>query len=372
MPTMVDKRDYYEVLGVARDASQSELSEAYRKLALQHHPDRNPGDEEAVARFKEAAEAFEVLSSAEKRAQYDRFGHAGLEGAGAHQFTDVGDIFEAFGDVFGDLFGSRRRGRRGRRGSDVRSRITLDLLEAAHGTSKVVQFQRRHRCETCHGSGAQPGTRPEACSYCGGAGRIVQSRGILAIQTTCPGCNGAGNIVRHPCRECRGSGWIPKRVTRKVDIPPGVDDGNQMRVPGEGEPSPNGGPPGDVYVSIRVQPHPLFHREGQHLICQVPIGYSQAVLGSHIEVPTLDGRQEIEVAPGTQPGDVTTLEGMGMPDPHRRGRGDLLVQFQVEVPRVLDETHEELLRKLAEIENVQVSPKRKSFFEKLKDYFHSG
>ncbi len=372
MPTMVDKRDYYEVLGVARNASEREISEAYRKLALKFHPDRNPGDEDCIARFKEAAEAFEVLSSEEKRTRYDRFGHAGLASGGGSQFRDVGDIFDAFGDVFGDLFGTRRRGPRVRKGGDIRCRASLDLLEAAHGTSKVVQFQRHERCETCRGTGAKSGTQPEPCSYCGGSGRIVQSRGILAVQSTCPACHGKGSVVRHPCSDCRGGGFVPKKVTRKVDIPPGVDDHNELRLAGEGEPSPNGGPPGDVYVSIRVQPHPLFHREGQHLICQVPIGYSQAVLGAKIEVPTLDGRQEIDIAPGTQSGDVLTLQGKGMPDPHYRGRGDLLVQFQVEVPKVLGPPHEELLRKLAEVEHVQVSPKRKSFFEKLKEYFQTG
>ncbi len=372
MPTMVDKRDYYEVLGVARNAAEHEISEAYRRLALKYHPDRNPGDEDAVARFKEAAEAFEVLNSEEKRARYNRFGHAGLEGAGGHQFRDVGDIFDAFGDIFGDLFGGRRRRTRVSKGSDIRCRVTLDLLEAARGTSKVLQFQRHQRCDTCRGSGAKPGTRPEPCQYCGGAGRVVQSHGILAVQTTCPACHGNGSVVRDSCVDCRGKGFIPKEVTCTVDIPPGVDDRNQVRLPGEGEPSPNGGPSGDIYVSIRVRPHPLFHREGQHLICQVPIGYSQAVLGAAIEVPTLDGREEIQIAPGTQPGDVITLKGQGMPDPHRRGRGDLLVQFQVEVPKVLDDGHEDLLRKLAELEHVQVSPKRKSFFEKLKEYFQSG
>ncbi|MDZ7616750.1 MAG: DnaJ C-terminal domain-containing protein, partial [Patescibacteria group bacterium] len=275
-----------------------------------------------------------------------------------------------FGDVFGDLFGGGgRRRSRVNRGADIRCRVTLDLLEAAHGTSKVIQFQRHQPCETCHGSGAEAGSRPETCSYCGGSGRVVQSRGIIAIQSTCPSCNGAGKVIRRPCKSCRGGGFVPKQVTCKVDIPPGVDDRNQVRLAGEGEPSPNGGPPGDVYVSIRVREHPLFHREGQHLICQVPVGYSQAVLGATIDIPTLDGRQQVEIAPGTQSGEVLTLKGKGMPDPHHHMRGDLLVQFQVEVPKVLGDQHEALLRQLAEVEQIQVSPQRKSFFDKLKEYF---
>jgi len=381
MSTMADKRCYYEVLGVSRSASDGEISEAYRKLALQYHPDRNPGDEEAVARFKEAAEAFEVLSHAEKRARYDRFGHAGVDGgagggAGPH-FADISDIFEAFGDIFGggspfgDMFGGGGPGRRRRvhRGSDIRCRVTIDLEEAASGTAKVIRFKRHQQCGTCDGSGAKPGTERETCEYCGGRGRVVQSSGVFSIQTTCPSCKGVGSMVRSPCSDCRGSGFVAGEVTRKVDIPPGVDDRTQLRLEGEGEPSPDGGPPGDCYVSIRVREHTLFHREGQHLVCQVPISYSQAVLGATIDVPTLEGRRDLDVPSGTQSGEVFTLKGKGMPDPRRPGRGDLLVQLQVEVPKLQGERHEQLLRELAEVEHAEVSPKRKSFFDKLKDYF---
>jgi molecular chaperone DnaJ len=372
---MADKRDYYEVLGVAKSASEKELAEAYRKLALRYHPDRNPGDEEAIVKFKEAAEAFEVLNHADKRARYDRFGHAGVEG-GAPHFHDVGDIFQAFGDIFGDslfgdLFGGGRgRGRRAHRGADVRCEITLDLVEAAQGTATVVQFQRRQKCDSCGGSGARAGSQAERCPYCGGKGRVVQSTGIFSLQTTCPSCHGAGSVVRHPCDACGGAGYVPKRVTRKVNIPAGVDDQTQLRLQGEGEPSPDGGPPGDCYCFIRVTEHPLFQRQGQHLVCQIPISYPQAALGATLEVPTLDGREKLEIPGGTQSGDVFTLKGRGMPDPRYRGRGDLLVQVHVEVPKKLSAEHEETLRKLAEIENAQVSPKRKSFFEKVKEYFH--
>ena len=376
MATMVEKRDYYEVLGLDRSATEGQIAEAYRKAALRYHPDRNPGDQEAVARFKEAAEAFEVLSHPEKRAQYDRYGHAGLEG-GAPHFRDVSDIFQAFGDIFadglfGDLFGTRTRGRRVHRGADIRCEVTLDLLEAAHGTAKIIHFERHQECDGCGGSGARKGTRPEPCPYCGGRGRVVQSTGIFALQTTCPSCHGSGSVIRHPCDGCGGSGFVLRRVTRKVNIPAGVDDDTQLRLQGEGEPSADGGPPGDCYCYLRVTAHPLFQRQGPHLLCQVPISFSQAALGATIDVPTLDGREQFQVPAGTQSGEVFTLKGRGMPDPRRRGRGDLLIQVHVEVPRKLSAEHDQVLRKLAEIENTQVTPKRKTFFEKLKDYFHSG
>ncbi|MBN2580496.1 MAG: molecular chaperone DnaJ [Pirellulales bacterium] len=373
---MAEKRDFYEVLGVARNASQEEISAAYRKLALQYHPDRNPDDQDAVVRFKEAAEAFEVLGSAEKRSIYDRFGLAGLEGGGMPHFRDVSDIFQAFGDIlggslFGDFFGGGRSRRRVRRGADIHTEVELDLFEAASGTSKVIRFARHERCETCKGSGAQPGTQPETCRYCGGRGRVVQSTGVFTLQSTCPSCRGEGCVVRHPCGDCRGSGYAQRKVTRKVDIPRGVDHGARLRLGGEGEPSPDGGPPGDCYCLIRIAEHPLFHRDGKHLVCQVPIAYAQAALGATIDVPTLDGKEELTIPPGTQSGEVFTLPGRGMPELHSRHRGDLLVQVHVEVPKKLTAQHEELLRQLADVENTHVSPKRKSFFEKLKEYFQS-
>jgi molecular chaperone DnaJ len=372
MPKMAEKRDYYEILGVERNATEDKISEAYRRLALQHHPDRNPGDEEAVVRFKEAAEAFEVLSHREKRARYDRFGHAGLEGGGAPQFHDVSDIFNAFGDIFGqgffgDIFGGGRRSRV-QKGADIRTDVTLDLMEAAHGAVKVVRFPRHSPCETCGGSGAKPGTRPEPCRYCGGRGRVVQQSGIFSLQTTCPACHGEGHVIREACPGCRGAGYIEKVATRKVEIPAGVDDRTRLRLQGEGEPSPSGGPPGDCYCFITVTPHPLFQRRGQDLYCEAPISYTQAVLGAAIEVPSLDGARELKIPPGTPSGEVFTIKGQGMPDPRHHGRGNLLVRVSVEVPHTLTPEHETALRHLAEIEKAHVSPERKSFFGKLKEY----
>ena len=377
MVKMADKRDYYEVLGVDRSASKEQIAESYRKLAMKYHPDRNPGDEAAIARFKEAAEAFEVLNHPEKRAKYDRFGFQGLQGSDAPHFHDVGDIFEAFGDVFGggifgDLFGGGQgRGRRTRKGDDVQCNVTLDLMEAAHGVTKLVEFQRHFACETCNASGAKPGTRPETCGFCQGTGRVVRASGFFSLQTPCPSCHGEGRVIREACPSCRGHGYVRRHVSRRVPIPPGVDNGTQVRISGEGEPSPHGGPPGDCYCVIHVKEHSLFHREGRDLVCQVPIGYSQATLGASIRVPTLNGTEEIEVPPGTQPGHVITLHGRGMPDVRYHGRGDLHVQITVEVPKRLSDRHEQLLRELAEIENTEVLPKRKSFFEKIKDLFHS-
>ena len=376
MVKMASKRDYYEVLGVDHSASDKEVSEAYRKLAMKYHPDRNPGDEDAVAKFKEAAEAFEVLSKADKRSLYDRYGHAGLDGAGGPpQFRDISDIFAAFSDIFGDspfgdFFGGGR-GRRTRRGADVRCEVTLDLLEAARGAAKTVQFDRHEACPTCRGTGAQPGTQPERCRYCGGRGRVVQSAGLFSLQTTCPSCRGSGAVIRERCTTCGGEGYVRKRVMREVQIPAGVDSQTRLRLTGEGEPSPQGGPPGDCYCFISVAEHPLFHRDGPHLICEVPISYSQAALGATIEVPTLDGREELQIPPGTQTGDIFKLRGRGMPDTHRRGRGDLIVQVHIEVPKKLTAEHERILRELAEVEKTHVTPERKSFFSKLMEYFQS-
>jgi molecular chaperone DnaJ len=369
MSSMATERDYYEVLGLARTASDGEIASAYRKLAIKYHPDKNPGDDEAIERFKEAAEAFEVLNDPDKRARYDRYGHAGLNGRGfhSHHFTDVEDIFSAFSDIFGDLFGGGRS--RPRKGRDVRCDVTLTLHEAAAGVTKSVEFQRHERCDDCKGSGAAPGSRREVCSYCRGQGRVIQQAGIVRMQTTCPACHGEGSTVKNPCKSCRGSGQKLKKVVTDVQIPAGVDDEMRIRIAGQGEPSPNGGPPGDCYCFISVLPHPLFERDGQHLVCRVPITYAQAALGTTIEVPTLQGRGELAIPAGTQSGAVFRMGGKGMPDPRRRGLGDLLVQVIIEVPKKLSKEEDTLLRALAELEHKHVAPERKGFFEKLKDYF---
>lgn len=368
---MAATRDYYEVLGVERSASGDVIASAYRKLAIKYHPDKNPGDEEAISRFKECAEAFEVLSDAEKRSRYDRFGHAGVNGTGhaGGGFRDVEDIFSAFGDLFGDLFGGGGGRGRARAGRDVRCDLTLTLHEAALGVTKRVEFQRHESCEACSGSGAAPGSAKQTCGTCRGHGRVIQSAGIVRMQTTCPRCRGAGTTVENPCRECRGAGQRLKRVVTEVQIPPGVDDGMRVRIQGEGEPGPDGGPRGDCYCFISVLTHPLFEREGQHLVCRVPITYTQAALGAEIEVPTLQGKGNVTIPPGTPSGEVFRLNGKGVPDPRRRGLGDLIVQVVIEVPKKLSGEEEALLRKLAKLEHKNVAPERKSFFAKLREYF---
>lgn len=372
---MADKTDYYEVLGVSRTATAKEIAAAYRKKAIKFHPDSNPGDEGATQKFKQAAEAYEVLSDPNKRARYDRYGHSGVAGANS-QFHDVEDILEAFGDVFGggifgDFFGGGggRRGRRAHRGQDIRCDVSLDLEEAAQGVTKTVEFERSRACSKCEGTGAAPGASRETCRRCGGHGQVVQAAGILRVQTTCPTCRGAGSVVAHPCAECRGSGYRAGKVKREVPIPAGVDNGVRLRLSGEGEPSPDGGPPGDCYLIIHVREHQLFHRDGSNLILQLPITYSQAALGATIQVPTLDGPDSLQVPAGTQSGEVFRIRRRGMPDPHGGPRGDLLVQTYIDVPKKLNPNQEALLRQLAELERSDVTPHRRSFLEKLRDYF---
>lgn len=370
---MASKRDYYEVLGVARDAGPEHIKKAYKKLALANHPDRNPGDEEAVARFKEAAEAFEVLGDADKRSRYDRFGFAGVSGnGGGPQFTDVSDIFNAFGDLFEGfgMFGdSGRRGGRAPRGNHLRSSISVTLLDAARGCTRTLEMRRREACRTCQGSGAKPGTKPQTCDYCGGRGRVVHAQGFFRVQTTCPACHGSGTVIRDKCTACGGTGTELKTSKLEVKVPPGVDNGMQLCLHGEGEHGPMGGPPGDLFIDIHVQPHPFLERHGKDLACRVPVSFAQAALGTEIEIPLLDGRRQLTIPKGTQPGEQLRLRGLGMPDAHGGRRGDLFVEVQVEVPQQLSSRQEQLLRDLAEIEKTEVSPHRKSFFDKLKDYF---
>jgi molecular chaperone DnaJ len=374
----IKKRDYYEVLEVSRTATASEISKSYRRLAIKYHPDSNPNDQDAVARFKECAEAYEVLSDEQKRGRYDQYGHAGVDGQ-AGGFQDVGDIFEAFGDMFGgtifeDFFGGGGGGRsrqRARRGADLRCEVVLDLEEAAKGCGKQVKLTRHSLCTTCTGSGAAPGSEPKACNRCGGVGQVVQATGILRVQTTCPQCRGSGKIITNQCKSCGGGGAVPNEVVLEVQIPAGVDDGMQVRLSGEGQPSPNNGPAGDAYCLIRIRPHKIFKRDGHDLIVQLPLSYSQAVLGTEIEIPTLSGPHSVQIQAGTQSGEVFRLRGMGMPDPRSRARGDLLVQTFVEIPKKVSQNQEELLRKLAALEEEHVTPQRKSFFDRVVKYFRS-
>jgi molecular chaperone DnaJ len=370
---MANERDYYEVLGVERRAGGAEIADAYRKLAIKFHPDKNPGNAEASDRFKEAARAFEVLSNDELRARYDRYGHAGLQGGGRHEFNDLSDIFDAFGDLFGGgMFGGGgggRRANRARQGRDVFSSVSLSLVEAARGATKAIQFTRHEQCGTCDGSGAKKGTKPQACEYCGGHGQVIQSAGVFRLQTTCPSCRGAGSVIREKCPDCGGEGLTMEQVERRVTIPAGVDRDVRVRLAGEGEPGANGGPPGDCYCVIEIEEHPFLTREGRDLHCEVPITFSQAALGATVEVPTLDGPKPLAIGRGTQAGDVVRVKGLGMPEVRGRGIGDLHVHMHVEVPKTLSPRAEQLLRDLAAEEQKAVSPKRSSFFARLGEYF---
>jgi len=368
-------RDYYEVLGVANDASQDDIDRAYRKKALKYHPDSNPDDEDAIGRFKESAEAYEILGDKEKRSRYDQFGHAGLDGGGV-QFGSVNDIFEAFGDIFGgglfgSLFAGRRRRPRQRRGADVGCETMLTLEEAASGVTQTVSIHRSEICQSCEGSGSSPGSQRSECRRCGGQGQVVQSAGILRVQTTCSSCQGVGSVITDPCDSCSGNGHVPGQISVDIKIPPGVDNGNRVRISGQGEPSLDGGSRGDCYCLIHVEEHELFKRDGDFLVLEMPITYSQSVLGSTIEVPTLEGLQPLVIPAGTPLGKVFRIAGYGMPNPHNGMKGELLVQTYIEVPTRTSPKHEELLRELAEMEDVHVTPERRGFLEKIKDYFGS-
>lgn len=376
---MADKRDYYEVLGVARDASKGVIGSAYRKLAIKYHPDSNPDNEEAVEKFKEAAEAYEVLSDDEKRARYDQYGHAGLGDGGGPQFSSVEDIFEAFGGMFGggggggifdSLFGAgSRRQQRSGRGADIRCNVTLDLEEAAAGCSKTVEVARNELCDSCDGSGAAPGAVRESCVRCGGRGQVVQSAGILRVQTTCPACQGSGSTVANPCVDCRGEGVVSKQTEIKVNIPAGVDDGTRVRITGQGEVSPQGGSTGDCYCFIRVRKHNVFERHDDHLVLRIPLTYAQFVLGAEVDVPTLKEMESVTIPAGTQTGEVFRVRGAGVPNVHTGRNGDLLVETRVEIPVKVSPAQKELLRQLAELEETEVAPERKNWMDSIKDFF---
>ncbi|RUL88466.1 molecular chaperone DnaJ [Tautonia sociabilis] len=373
MPMATTKRDYYEILGLQRSASADEIKSAYRQQAKKYHPDRNPGDQEAERKFREAAEAYEVLSDAEKRRRYDRYGHAGLEGAGVHDFRSAEEVFSAFGEIFGgsglfgDFFGARRRGPRA--GADLLVRLEISLEEAARGATRTIELPRKEYCDTCDGTGAKPGTVATSCDYCGGRGQIVTARGFFQMAQTCPACGGEGVRVVDPCPSCRGSGRADKIATVQVRVPAGVDTGTILQLRNQGEPGDPGAPRGNLRVQVQVRPHAFFIRKGNDLVCQVPISFPQAALGAEIEVPTLDGPADLTIPRGTQSGDILKLRGRGMPDLSGNGRGDELVEVIIETPKRLSPRQEELLRELAELEHHDVSPRRKSFLEKLRDFF---
>jgi molecular chaperone DnaJ len=366
---MTAKRDYYEVLGVSRTADAEELKKAFRKLALQYHPDRNSGDPEAAEKFKEASEAYEVLSNPDKRQRYDRYGHAGLEGVPMPDFANSQSVFDLFGDIFGDLFGGGRVRRGPRAGRDLLYELEISLSEAARGCKRTITFPREEACSDCHGSGCRPGTRPAMCRYCRGQGVVLRSQGFFRIQQTCRACGGTGAVITDPCPACQGRGRVRIQRTLEVSIPAGVDEGNQLAVHGEGEVGEAGAPRGDLICEVHVRPHPIFKREGDHLLCQVPITFSQAALGGPIQVPTLDGPMTYSLKGGVQSGETVRIPGKGMPNVHTKRPGDLIVMLLVETPRHLTKRQEELFRELAEIDKKHVSPQRKSFFEKLKQLF---
>lgn len=370
---MATQRDYYEILNLERQAGADDIKRAYRKMAMKYHPDRNPGDAEAEKKFKEAAEAYEVLSDPEKRQRYDRFGHEGLRGTSGHDFShmDVGDIFSMFEDIFGGSLGGRRGGgSRARRGYDLETQVQITLLDVARGVEKEIQFTRQDLCPTCSGSGAKPGSEPLACVTCGGAGQVAQSGfgGMFRMVTTCPACGGAGKVFKDKCTDCKGQGRKPKKRVLNVKIPPGIHHGQAIRVPGEGEPGMQGGIRGDLHVVIAVAEHELFTREDDHLILRMPVSFTQAALGATVRVPTLEGQHELTIPPGTQHGQIFRIAGKGLPNLRSGRPGDLAVLLQIEIPKKLTEKQKQLLRDFAGTENHDVMPESRGFWDKIKTY----
>ncbi|MGH0030037.1 MAG: molecular chaperone DnaJ [Myxococcota bacterium] len=374
------KRDYYEILGVGRDADAAELKKAYRAVAMRDHPDRNPDDPAAEERFKEASEAYAVLSDPEKRRAYDRFGHAGVgaggPGAGGFQdFGDLGGFTDLFDDLFGDLFGggrragARRRRGRGQRGADLRYNLEIELSDVLEGLESTVKIPKMRPCGSCEGSGLPPGVTPDVCDRCRGAGQVVMQQGFFRVSRPCERCAGTGEIATERCDDCRGQGRVEGQQTISVKIPSGVDDGTRLRLAGEGEAGISGGPPGDLYVVISVKPHDLFEREGPDLHCQVPVTMVQAALGAEIDVPTLEGKVKLKVPEGTQSGTVMRLRGKGLPTLRSSARGDQLLHLFVETPSKLTKPQRELLEQFAAESDMKVSPAHKGFLDKLRDLF---
>ncbi|MDO8380181.1 molecular chaperone DnaJ [Phenylobacterium sp.] len=375
-------RDYYDILGVTRGCDEAALKSSFRKLAMEHHPDRNGGCEEAEGRFKEINEAYSVLSDPQKRARYDQFGHAGVNGGGGGQgggqFHDVNDIFnEVFGDVFGDMFGGRRQRGGPARGQDLRYDLEISLEQAYAGSEVEIVVPASIQCEACDGSGAKPGTSPTVCGGCGGAGRVRASQGFFSVERACPRCGGSGQIIADPCVECRGHGQVRKERTLQVRIPAGVDDGARIRLAGEGDAGARGGPRGDLYIFLSVKPHELFERDGLDLLCTVPVPMTVAALGGAIEAPCLMGGEncdgnckiEVKVPEGAQTGRTVRLKGRGMPSLRSRERGDLVVELFVETPTRLNARQKELLRELSDLCGEQQHPKSANFLGKAKRFW---
>jgi len=376
------KRDYYEVLGVAKNASDEDLKKAYRKLAMKFHPDRNPDSKDAEEKFKEAKEAYEMLSDPKKREAYDRFGHAGVDPSAAGGFggggpgQGFGGFSDVFGDIFGDIFGAAGGARAGGgrsnvyRGADLRYSMEVSLEQAANGYTTEIRVPSWESCETCHGSGAKPGTKPKACSTCGGQGSVRMQQGFFSIQQTCPTCHGAGKVIPDPCGTCDGVGRVKKTKTLEVRIPAGIDNGMRIRSAGNGEPGINGGPAGDLYVEIHVREHPVFQRDGDDLHCEIPISMVTAALGGKVEVPTLAGRAEIELPEGTQTGKTFRLRGKGIKGVRSSYPGDLYAHVQIETPVRLTDKQKKLLRDLeASLQDPKHSPQTRGWMDKVKEFF---
>lgn len=366
------KKDYYEVLGVNRDASEEEIKKAYRKLAMKFHPDRNPDNPKSEEHFKEAKQAYEILSDASKRAAYDQYGHAGVDPSVAGAGAGFGNFADAFGDIFGDIFGGGRQRSNVYRGADLRYNLEIPLEEAARGTETKIRIPAMEECATCHGSGAKPGTQPTACPTCGGHGQVRMQQGFFSIQQTCPKCHGSGKVVQSPCPGCHGAGRIKQHKTLSVKIPAGVDEGDRIRLSGEGEAGVNGGPSGDLYVVIHLKPHTVFQRDHNDLHCEMPISFTAAALGGEIEIPTLDGYAKIKVPPETQTGKVFRLRGKGIKGVRSSTVGDLLCHVVIETPINLTPRQRELL---AELEAINVkdtgnhNPRAKSWMDKVREFF---
>lgn len=371
------KRDYYKVLDVARDASEADIKKAYRRLAMKLHPDRNPGDQAAEEQFKEVKEAYEVLTDASRRAIYDQHGHAGLDaqrGGGGPGFNPGEAFGDIFGDVFGDIFGGGRRGGRSQvfRGADLRYELELDLNQAVFGASIEIDVPKLSECETCHGSGAAKGSNPIQCETCHGSGQVRVTQGFFQLQQTCPRCRGSGKVVRNPCDTCLGQGRVRRTKKLAVKIPPGVDNGDRIRLSGEGEAGRNGGPPGDLYVEVHVRPHEIFERDGENLSCEVPVSFVSAALGGSILVPTLDGQVSLKIPPETQSGRVFRLRDKGVKPVRGGARGDLFCKVMVETPVKLTGEQKELLRKFEaslKTDEGRHTPREEGFFEGVKRFF---